>query len=111
MAEYAITWSPLDDLFPSQELVYRWLHAYIQHHPVHGYLPVSYRISRLSLLRSLHYTESPIEFAEAARRRSAMRRADARLLAQRAADRHADAQAAHQRLTDLADRGNLSLRQ
>jgi hypothetical protein len=52
MAEYAITWSPLADLFPSQELVYRWLHAYIQHRPVRGHLPVSYRIRRLSLLRS-----------------------------------------------------------
>lgn len=51
MAEYAITWSPLDDLFPSQELVYRWLHAYIQHHPIHTRMPVSYRISRRSLLR------------------------------------------------------------
>jgi tetratricopeptide (TPR) repeat protein len=55
MAEYAITWSPLDDLFPSQELVYRWLHAYIQHCPVHSHIPVSYRISRLSLLRSRHW--------------------------------------------------------
>lgn len=56
MAEYAITWSPPADLFPSQELVYRWLHAYIQHRPINGYMPVSYRIRRRSLLRSRHCT-------------------------------------------------------